>query len=633
MQKPFHEFIDHDYIEVTVRHFRIAVNGKPSTFETVCFHKQGHRVHLEVTNFPIIVDGKIIGVYGIAKDISKEKVTLRLVEENEERYRSLFEHNLDAIFEVDKNGTYINMNHMAEKLTGFSKEELINMNITSIIPKNSEKLFNAFLSVLNGRAQRGEHSLVNKTGQLVQVDTTAVPINKNGNIEGVFAIVRDITDKTQYEMKIKEMAYRDQLTGLPNRNWFYSKIQEVMEHAKLSSKHFAILAIDFDNFKNINDTFGHSGGDQFLMKVSSILRSILRTKDQISRIGGDEFVIISEDTTENEIRQLAEDIINKMNQTIILQDMESAVTLSIGITVFKNNSETVETLLKQADLALYNAKKKGKNNYQFFTESLSKEATRRSLLENALSKAISNNEFHLHYQPQIDLSTGELVGVEALLRWNSPYGFVSPIEFIPIAEETNLILPIGEWVMKEACRQINRWKKLGLPNLVVSVNVSARQFHDETFPQKVKEILESEHVDGHLFEIEITETVMLNIEAATKKIEDIRKLGVKIAIDDFGAGYSSLNVINSIDIDTLKIDKLLIDHMMENKRSMSILLTIINVGKDINAKVIIEGVETKEQVQLLKSLNVIAQGYYFSRPLPNEELQSIWLTNWRKLID
>lgn len=300
------------------------------------------------------------------------------------------------------------------------------------------------------------------------------------------------------------------------------------------------------------------------------------------------------------------------------------MSLSIGISLQEASSSDGELLLKQADFAMYSAKEKGKNNYQFFNEDLSKKITRKYQLEYALRKAIERHELQLYFQPQIELRTGTLVGLEALIRWNSPFGIISPIEFIPIAEETGLILPLGEWVIQEACRQIKEWEREGRPKVKVSVNASAKQFQDPEFSNKVKRILQGEKVDSRYFEIEITESVMMDIEKSKQRINELQEFGVKIAIDDFGAGYSSLNVIKNIEIDTLKIDKSLINEVLSNQRNLFILTAIIEAGKNLNTQIVVEGIESEEQVTVLKEFDVIGQGYLFSRPLQKEELELIW---------
>ncbi|MDA3130320.1 EAL domain-containing protein [Aliibacillus thermotolerans] len=322
--------------------------------------------------------------------------------------------------------------------------------------------------------------------------------------------------------------------------------------------------------------------------------------------------------------QLAKQFIKEMNQPVILQEHEVIVTISIGVSLMHEGESSVDDLIRQSNQAMLLAKKTGKNNYQFYTKELHEKITRKQQIEWALRNAIVQDEFSLVYQPQVDVVTDKITGMEALLRWNPAFGVVPPDEFIPIAEETGLILPIGEWVLREACRQIKKWEKQELPKVRVSVNVSARQFKDKQFTSKVKAIVEEEKVQPCDLEIEITESVMLDVEGASQLIQELKELGVKVAIDDFGTGYSSLNVMKNVEIDTLKMDKSMINDVSENGRMMSLLIAMIRLGKDLNTQVIIEGVETKEQKEFLKEYQVIAQGYFYSRPLPAGRLQQVW---------
>jgi len=617
----FHPVVHEDDLKRVTSSFKEALEGQPQNYDITGVHKNGHGIPLNVTNMPIIVDGDIIGVFGIAKDISKEKEAFRLLEENEEKYRSLFEHNLDAVFELNWDGRFTDVNKMAEKLTKFSKEELYDLTFPAIIAAGLEEVNETFNSVKTGNSLHTEQKLKDKYGSVIEADVSVVPIRKQGEVDGAFSIVRDVTETKQNHQRINELAFSDQLTGLPNRHWFYKHLEEVLQKATEEKQTIAILIVDFDDFKSVNDLLGHHGGDLFLLKISERLKGCLSNNIQISRHGGDEFIIVVENADEANVRKLAERMLHEMNRPILLHDHELVVTLSIGISMHYDGNCDEEALIKQADLAMYLAKDKGKNNFQFFTEELEEKMTRKLQIENALRKAIEQEEFELHYQPQVDIKTEELVGLEALIRWNSSFGFVSPAEFIPIAEDTGLIIPIGEWVIKEACRQIKLWERKGFPKIKVSVNVSARQFKDPHFGRKVKNILGDFKVDTCCFEIEITESVMMNIEESSILIEELKTLGVKIAIDDFGAGYSSLNVIKNVEIDTLKIDKSLIDDITSNHRNMSILTAIIGVGLSLNTEVIIEGIESKEQVEVLKAFDVVGQGYYFSRPYPPEQLE------------
>lgn len=609
----FREVILPEYEAITINKFYKALAGEPQHYETVVVDQMGNNRMLFVTNTPIIVRGEITGVYGLAIDVTKENEARALLEENEEKYRSLFESNFDAVFEVDLNGLCRSMNDMTEVLTGFSKKELLHMPIRNLLTDDVDGFNRTYAQVKAGEPLHVEHSIRTKAGTFIEVDVKAVPVRRKGKVDGVFAVMKDITERNQAQQKIQELAYTDQLTGLSNRNAFYLEQKEIDKE----DGGFALLTIDFDNFKGVNDAFGHHTGDQFLKQVSSRLKGIIANSGKLYRIGGDEFVILLQDVTKKDVSRIAKQIIEEMNDPVRLFEHEMLVTLSLGIS-FTDHFTDVETMMNQADLAMYSAKEKGKNNYQFFTESLKKKVTRKRKIETALRKAIEKEAFQLYYQPQMDIQTGDLVGLEALLRWETPSGFISPAEFIPVAEETGLIVPIGEWVIKEACRQIKEWQQQQLPVVRVSVNVSARQFMDQTFSTNVRAIIEEADLDPALLEIEITESVMLDVEQSTQLIQELKELGVKIAIDDFGAGYSSLNIIKNVPVDTLKIDKSLVDDIRKNERMESFLLAVINVGKQLNTQVVVEGIETEEQVEFLRPHQVIGQGYYFARPFPPE---------------
>ena len=624
LKMSFHPVVAPTDLDKTLQYFQKALEGSPQNYEIKGNHKNGGQIYFNVTNIPIIVDGKITGIYGIAKDISKEKQALRLLEENEEKYRSLFEHNLDAVFEIDIDGSFMNVNKRAEELTSYTQAELRNMSFLHLIAENPARVHEVFNLAKQGNSLQAEQKLKDKNNEVLEVDINVVPIRKQGKVDGVFSIARDVSEKKKIEKKVNELAFTDQLTGLPNRHWFYQNLALVIEKARKLDRSLAVMLIDFDDFKGVNDLLGHYGGDLFLKKVSERIKACLRPTDRLSRHGGDEFIVVFENVTTEYINRLALKILNAMNTPVELMDHEMIVTISIGISMQTSCTTDEEILIRQADFAMYSAKEKGKNNYQVFTEDLNRKFTRKFQLENALRKAVEKDEFLLYYQPQIDLHSDKMVGLEALLRWDSPFGFVSPAEFIPIAEETGLILPIGEWVLEEACRQIKEWKQAGLPKVKVSVNVSARQFRDSHFSQKAEAVLTRYQIDPSYFEIEITESVMMDIEESSKVIKELRALGLKIAIDDFGAGYSSLTVIKNVEIDTLKIDKSLIDDVLVSPRNLSILKAIIEVGKGLHTNVVVEGIEEQEQVELLKNFDVIGQGYYYSRPCPPLGLGEMW---------
>lgn len=617
----YRDLVEPDLSEVANEYFNKALKGNPQFYETVCVTKNGNKVPLNISNVPIVVNGKITGVFGIAKDISK-------VKESENKYRSLFENNLDIVLALDLEGNVRDVNPKAEILTGLSKQEMLGMNYLSFVAsKDIPKAKEDFSVLKKGEASLSVKKITFKNGDCFELEVKTVPIKEEGKITGLFILARDITEFRQNQKRYQELAFTDQVTGIPNRHWFYSEIENLKKKCNEQVKTLAILSIDFDNFKDVNDTLGHKAGDLCLKKCAERLKSCLRNQDKVSRVGGDEFVVIMENTTIEEVKHFTEKILKEMNEPLIIQNHELTVTLSIGISM-GNNCSTPEKLLNEADIALIMAKNEGKNNFQFFSDEIREKTRRNSQLESALRSALDREEFELHYQPQIDIKTGKLVGLEALLRWNPSFGPVSPAEFIPIAEKTGLILPIGEWVFKEVCRQMKRWEKKGLSKVKISLNVSPRQFKDPEFATKVEKITKEAEIDPRYLEIEITESVMLDVEGAAELIREVKRLGIKIAIDDFGTGYSALSILNDIKIDTLKLDKSMVDNIMVNERKLLIMKGIITVASSVNVPVIVEGVELKEQVNLLERLSVFGQGYFFSRPLPPEKIESVWNDNW-----
>ncbi|MGB6780289.1 MAG: bifunctional diguanylate cyclase/phosphodiesterase [Planococcus citreus] len=426
------------------------------------------------------------------------------------------------------------------------------------------------------------------------------------------------------ESRFRTLAYTDQLTGVPNRHWFFAHFRELMDSPDGKVESVGVVLLDFDDFKSINELIGHDGGDQFLKKVVERLKSVLPATISLARLGGDEFVFAVPNAKKQYLERLCQNILLIMEEPIQIGERSVASGISLGISCQKIKELNEESLIKQADLALFMAKSAGKESYEFFSPDLLDSSIRKQEITAALQQALVNGEFSVHYQPQVELLSGRVIGFEALLRWNSALGAVPPSEFIPVAEECGAIHSIGEWVLREACQQLSAWRREGRPDIHVSVNVSAKQFLDPEFAEKVARILIATNVPAECVEIEITESVMIDLDTAAALVEELQEIGVKLAIDDFGTGYSSLNAVKNIQIDTLKIDKSLVDEVLGSDRSMAILATIIELGKNLGADVVVEGLETLEQVTLMRQYEVIGQGYYFSRPLPADKAARVW---------
>lgn len=441
-------------------------------------------------------------------------------------------------------------------------------------------------------------------------------------------------DKSKYYYEeFQYLAYHDSLTGLFNRVKFIHELEKAIANSKQKNQQLAVMFMDLDQFKAVNDTLGHNIGDQLLMQVADRLRSCIQGDGMVARHGGDEFIALIRNGSEKEGVDTAKRFLHSFEVPFLLNGVETFITASIGISLFPQHGSDVQSLIKNADLAMYDVKNKYKNNFGFYSCELEKLNKRKMMISSDLHKAIKNGEFELFYQPKIDIPSGMLIGIEALLRWNHPvFGYISPFEFIPIAEETGLIVPIGEWVLETACQQYKQWESLGIAPPNICVNVSPRQFIDELFIQKLTHILAQYHLNPENLDLEITESIaMYNLDETVSKLHQIRNLGINLALDDFGTGYSSLNYLLSFPIDEIKIDKSFIKEVLNDSKTATIFQLIISVAHNLNMKVIAEGVESKEQLEFLQSQHCdIAQGYYFSHPLPSSEIAKILISECNK---
>ncbi|MCH1624595.1 EAL domain-containing protein [Ferdinandcohnia quinoae] len=424
--------------------------------------------------------------------------------------------------------------------------------------------------------------------------------------------------------EFKFWAYHDSLTGLHNRTSFKKDLDQIMVEAEVRNSKVALLLIDLDRFKNINDTLGHYIGDRLLNVVSDRLKNMKGEYDRLYRLGGDEFVIIHPDATDESCLIIAETILSEITKPYMIDVFEIAITPSIGISIYPENGEDREVLLKNADAAMYLAKGNGKNNFQFYNSGWNEIILRKMKIENEIRKAIDQNQFTLVYQPKVELKSGKIVGMEALIRWEHPeLGFISPVEFIPIAEEIGLIVPLGEWVLKTACKQNKAWQEVGLPLLCVAVNVSVRQLQHSDFVKTVSKVLRETGLSAKYLELEITESVMQNIEESTVVLNELRSIGIWTALDDFGKGYSSLHILKELPIDTIKIDKSFVDDVA-NPKSESMIKSIIDIALNFNLNVIAEGIEHEYQSKvLMENKCSFGQGYHYSKPLNAVEFEML----------
>jgi diguanylate cyclase (GGDEF)-like protein/PAS domain S-box-containing protein len=543
--------------------------------------------------------------------------------ESEDRYRSLVEMSPDIIA-VYANGKIEYINKGGSKIFGASDpKELIGQPISRFILGNMVEEIKKLESEVEESSEeikRYEIEMLRLDGEHIEVEMATMPILYEGRW-GRQVVGRDITERKSSEKTIQNMAFYDSLTGLPNRNKFSQELNNALTLP--DNQMLAVLFLDLDRFKIINDTKGHTVGDLLLKQVANRLVLAVQKDGFVSRHGGDEFIILLKDIDKEKVTEISQRILNEFSEPLRLEQQEFYVTPSIGISLYPSDAKDEETLIKLADIAMYVAKERGKNNFQFYSSKHSGLSFRKMELENGLRKAIEQNQLLLYYQPQVEIATGKIVGIEALIRWQHPdHGLVSPTEFIPLAEETGLIVPLGKWILKTACEQNKAWQNEGLVAVPIAVNISVRQFQDDYFVDEVKKILNEIGLHSQFLELEITESIMQNIERSTMILNELKKLGVKIAIDDFGTGYSSLSYLKHLPIDNIKIDKSFVDDITNHSNHGSIVKTIIDMGHNLNYTVIAEGIETEEQVSFLKEHSCkIGQGYFYSKPLPAEEIQ------------
>lgn len=548
---------------------------------------------------------------------------------------ALLDASLEGVISFTPEGQLDQANKAALKFLGLSLEEARSHSPKGLLRAILKNIQNTKPLIGNIRSTR---NLKNKTlkGNFKTKDNkffeyNIVPELMNNRILGSIFSFRDISESQNNQELLKYQAYHDNLTGLPNRTHILHTIKHAITLSKRYKHQAKILFIDLDDFKKINDTAGHEEGDRFLIEASMRLKSTLRESDTLGRLGGDEFLILLEDThSQKQVNDLHSRILQTLTQPFMIKDNPYVISCSIGISSFPQDGNTPEELIRKADMAMYQAKKLGKNRSHYFDESLERLAIHRVKTEEHLRAAIKNNEFILHYQPKIEIHKGQekIIGVEALIRWKKEDGsLMYPDSFIAISEENGLIKKLTQWVLEESCRQLNLWKDTKLKNIPISINISAIDIADFNFVNSVISILDEHNIPGNLIELELTESVFFSdIASVNNKLALLHQKGVKLSLDDFGTGYSSFSYLQDLNIDYLKIDKSFIQSLSTNDRSLAIVKSIIDMGRNLGLSVIAEGVETQEDKSILLDADChIVQGYLYSKPTTAEGIENLHL--------
>ena len=548
-----------------------------------------------------------------------------------DRYQALHQSMRDGYARVDETGHIVECNRALGIMLGYDEHELEGLDLWRITParwhERERRLIDSARQCEDG--QSFEKEFIRKDGSIFPVELQVYAVNTpDGAPAGLWAIVRDITERKRAQEKLDFLAYHDPLTGLPNRALLLDRLEHAMQLAIREGQMLGVMFVDLDRFKVINDTLGHPVGDRLLIEITARLRQTIRSSDTLARLGGDEFVVLIEsDVDEDSARLVAEKIVEAASQPVLVDERELFVSASVGICLFPRDGSDVATLLKHADIAMYRAKEEGRSAARFYRADMSAGALERMAIEGALRGALRQQELSLHYQPQVSLISGELVGAEALVRWTHPkLGSVSPGLFIPIAEDIGLIDEIGMWVLDEACRQIAEWHAAGFELPSVSVNVSVKQIEARSLAERVAEVLARYRLPARMLELEVTESmIMRQTDQALEALYTLSDLGVSLAVDDFGTGYSSLAYLKKLPVDLLKVDYSFVRDIGRDPNDEAITRAIISMGASLGLTVVAEGIERfEQQAFLVREGCTIGQGYLFDRPIPAQEFAERW---------
>ena len=621
------DLFDVDNAELEAKYANIRRTGEILDAETFCpALYDGEGAYVWATGVPLYdANGQRIGAIESIRDISERK-------KNEDFLRKLthgIEHSASAVLITDLHGTIEYVNKKFTQLTGYSPEEAIGRNprILKSDATPREVFDNLWRTILAGQEWRGELLNRRRTGEVYWSIASISPLhNEQGEITHFIANVEDINERKNAEATIERLAYFDPLTDLPNRRMLQDRLDMALKRSRRQATGAALLYLDLDSFKHINDSLGHPAGDKLLREMASRFTQTLRDDDVVCRLGGDEFAVILHDIRhDQDVVPITQKLLDIAAEPLQLEGREVAVTSSIGIALYPKDGTDAKVLGKHADIALYHAKAEGKNTFRFFSEELNNNLRDRVAMEHGLRHVLDRGELELHYQPKVSVTSGQVTGVEALLRWNSPeFGLVSPMRFIPLAEETRQIIPIGDWVLRTACQQQLLWQQQGL-QLNMAVNLSAVQFKSPTLVERIAALIDETGIQPENLELELTESALVDKpDDVVRVLEQLRSLGCGISIDDFGTGYSSLSYLKNFPVTILKIDRSFVRDLSHNSGDRAIAQSVVSLATNLDMKTVAEGVEEPEQLEILKQIGcTYIQGFIHSRPVPADQIPAV----------
>ena len=585
--------------------------------------KDGSLIHAEIHSTAVELNGNVT-LFGTVIDITERVFAENRIQESNERYESLLHNSPDAIFTFNDEGKFIHANPASETITGYSVNELLEMSFAPlVIPDYLPRAITHFEKAKEGIPSSSDIIITKKNGEKAHINASHFPMIVNEEIIGTYGIARDITQKILLDQQMEQLAFYDTLTNLPNRKLFEDRLTQMVRLSREDRHSFAVLFLDIDRFKLINDSLGHHVGDELLKLVAERLKQSLRKTDTISRLSGDEFTILLPEVTQEEAIKLTEAINQSMNEYFDVAGHSITVSISIGMAFSNGKEESAQELIRHADTAMYYTKKYKRNSYTIFTKEMDEKVSYKLTLESDLKSAVLNEELELYYQPIINLKTGKLTAMEALIRWNHPeLGLIPPIDFIPVAEESGQIIEIGTWVLRTACRQNKLWQESGIPPFKVAVNISTKQLQQADFVDEVLCILEETQIDSKWLELEVTESILLeDVGFIKESLIKLKQAVISISIDDFGTGYTSLNYLRQYPFDKVKIDRSFIDDINSNLNGKRITSAILSLAHSLKMDVVAEGIEDEIQLGYLKEESCDeGQGYFFNRPLPVHSL-------------